>query len=474
MKKKVFAAFLAGVTAAGLLAGCGSSSSDTAQSAAGGASEAAEASSESPASEVSEAPAASTEETSDQTAGASTPDYSADSGEIYMFISSPEYADAINTLIDQYKEVAPNVTINYETTQNDYPTMLKAKINSGDVPDIFSSTSGMEIDTYREYSYDLTDEPIAAAMDDGVKQAMASAEEGNKGVYGLAIKGNYFGIVYNKDILDACGVEFPQTLDEFKEACKTIEDKGYQACSTGFMEWWVFKQSSMNFLNAAAAANGETPADMVKKFQAGEAHIQDYDILYNNWFDFVDTAVKYGDDKPLETDLSGEEQALASGNVAFIFGQGPWVESDLLAINPDLNIGFAGYPCDDNPADCQVVSGSDQALHVYKDSENLQAVLDFVNWWYTSDYGQSWFTDVANVVPPIKTDAASTSTIVEQGKAAVEEKGSGALSECYSTDSFNQAFGEDMQSYISGDLTKDECCSQIEKDWHNIDGAAAN
>ena len=75
-------------------------------------------------------------------------DPSQDSGEIYMFIASPEYADAINTLIDDYKKVAPNVTINYETTQNDYPTLLKAKINSGDVPDIFSSTSGKEIDTY--------------------------------------------------------------------------------------------------------------------------------------------------------------------------------------------------------------------------------------------------------------------------------------------------------------------------------------
>ena len=40
-----------------------------------------------------------------------------DSGEIYMFISQPEYADAIGELIDEYKKVAPNVTINYETTQ---------------------------------------------------------------------------------------------------------------------------------------------------------------------------------------------------------------------------------------------------------------------------------------------------------------------------------------------------------------------
>lgn len=463
MKKKVMAAVLAGIMAAGMLAGCGSSgSSGETQAPAADTGDAAQ---EAETSEETDAAEADTE-------AAGEADLSADSGEIYMFISSPEYADAINTLIDEYKNVAPNVTINYETTQNDYPTLLKAKINSGDVPDIFSSTSGMEIDTYREYSYDLTGQPIVDAMDDGVAAAMTSAEEGGKGCYGLAIKGNYFGLIWNQDILDDCGITAPETLDDFKKACETVEAKGYQACTTGFMEWWVYKHNAMDFLNAAAKANGEATADMVAKFQAGEAKIKDYSVLYDNWFDYIDTAVKYGDDKPLETDLSGEEQAFAAGNTAFMLGQGAWVEADLLAINPDLKIGFGGYPVDADPADCQVVSGSDQALHVYKDSKNLQTVLNFVNWWYTSEYGQSWFTDVAGVVPPIKTDKASSYTIIEQGKKSVEEKGSGDLSICYSTDSFNQAFGEAMQSYIAGTTDKDATCAQIEKDWHEIDGAA--
>lgn len=75
--------------------------------------------------------------------------------EINMFISSPEYADAVNALIEAYKEVAPDVTINYETTQNDYPTLLKTRINAGMTPDIFSTTSGKEIGDYIEYSYNF-------------------------------------------------------------------------------------------------------------------------------------------------------------------------------------------------------------------------------------------------------------------------------------------------------------------------------
>ena len=150
----------------------------------------------------------------------------ADENEIYMFISQPEYADAINELIEAYKEVAPDVTINYETTQNDYPTLLKAKLNSGEVPDIFSSTSGKEIDVYKEWSYDLTGQPLTETMLPSVAAAMKSPEDGS-GVYGLAIKGNYFGIVYNKAIFEECGItEFPKTTEELKAACEKISEAG--------------------------------------------------------------------------------------------------------------------------------------------------------------------------------------------------------------------------------------------------------
>lgn len=205
MKKKFLSAILCAAMGVTMLAGCGSSGGN------GG--------------------------DSSQSASAK----SDDSGEIYMFISQPEYADAIGELIDEYKKVAPNVTINYETTQNDYPTLLKAKLNSGETPDIFSSTSGKEIDTYKEYSYDLTGQPLTETMLDSVAATMQSPSDGN-GCYGVAIKGNYFGIVYNKDIFEECGItEFPSTVSAMKDACEKISAKGYQPFTTGFNEWWVFK-----------------------------------------------------------------------------------------------------------------------------------------------------------------------------------------------------------------------------------------
>ena len=181
--------------------------------------------------------------------------------------------------------------------------------------------------------------------------------------------------------------------------------------------------------------------------------------------------MKYGDAKPLETGLDGELSAFGTGKAAMVLGQGAWIEADALAIDPELQIGFAGYPVTGDAKQSQVIGGADQALRINKDSAQLQATLDFVNWWYTSDYGQAWFTDVAGVVPPVNSTQESTYQIIQQGDALSASDGTAPLAICYSTDSFHQAFGETMQAYIAGDLSKDEACAQIEEQWKSIDGA---
>ncbi len=299
--------------------------------------------------------------------------------ELNIFISMPEYADAMRELIAEYKKVRPDVTINYETTQTDYPTLLKVKLNSGDVPDIFASTTGKEIEVYKEYSYDLSDQPLSEALDPSVKESMVDAD-GN-GLYGIAIKGNYFGMVHNKDLFDQAGVEVPKTLDELEEAIVKLEAAGITPFTSGFGEWWVFKHAFQHFMASAT----DDVAGLVEKFERGEAKLADYPELYENWFRFVDLVYAHSDDKPLEATINNAIVNIALGRAAMAVGQGPWIEAGIVEIDPDVNIGLAGYPISDDPAQAQVISGADLALRISNRSKNLDDVLDFVNWWHTSE-----------------------------------------------------------------------------------------
>jgi len=384
--------------------------------------------------------------------------------EISIFISMPEYADAIRELINEYKKVKPDVVIHYETTQSDYPTLLKVKLNSGDLPDIFASTTGKEIELYKEYSLDLSDQPLANAMEKAVRDSMADAN-GN-GVYGLAIKGNYFGMVYNKGLFEELGVKVPETFAELETAIEQFNAAGITPFSSGFGEWWVFKHAFQHFL---AAATDNVPG-LVQQFEQGQAKFKDYPELYENWFRFVDLVYANGDAKPLESTISTEIAALALGQAAMVVGQGPWIEADVKAIDPEIKIGIAGYPVSDNAAQAQVIAGADQAMRISNSSDAEQEVLDFINWWYTSDYGETWFIDVAKVVSPIVTDRMADFDLVRDGAMQVSERGSAPIGIIYSTDSFHMSFGEIMQAYLGGQLTKDEACAQIEQKWMEIDG----
>ena len=382
---------------------------------------------------------------------------------IRMFITAPEYADAIHTLIDQYHALNPNVTIVYETAQSDYPALLKTRINAGECPDIFATTSGKEVALYQDFSYDLTGTPAAAALPETSLRVLSA----NGRVYAFNIVNNYFGILYNRAIFNECGIaEFPATLDALETACETIAAHGYRPFTTGFSEWWVFKHIFQHFLNASSP----DPAALVADFVSGRRKLRDFPQLYNSFFRLIDLAMRYGDASPLETDVAAEQHALAGGEAAMMLGQGAWVESDLLALNPNLVIGFNGYPVSDLPAQCRVVSGPDQALHVYRDSPVLPDVLAFVNWWLTSEYGQSWFCDVCHVIPGVRGAKSPNTAIALQGFALASLRGAGPVSISYSTDGFHQAFGKIMQAYAGGSLTRDQACDAIEQAWVEIDG----
>jgi len=386
--------------------------------------------------------------------------------ELNLFVSQPEYADAIRALLEEYKKVKPDVIINYETVQADYGPLLKSRLSSNNVPDIFTSTAGKEIDVYKEYSLNLDGQPVSEAMLDAVRDGFKSPEDGS-GPYGFAIKGNYFGLIYNKDIFERAGIGgFPRTLDDLEQACEKIAALGVKPFTSGFGEWWVFKHTALNFFGSASP----DAAAMTRAFEKGEKSFRDYPRLYNDLFRYIDLVKKYGDDKPLETTLDREIAAFANGQAAIINGQGAWVEGDLLKINPGLRIGFAGYPVSGNPADCKVVTGADQAMRVSNVSEHQEELLDFVNWWYTSDYGKTWFATVAQVVPPISAGLVPDLEIPKQGAALVATQGSLPLTIVLSTDSFWTAFGEALQAYIGGTSDKDTTCAKIAQQWKAIDG----
>ncbi len=382
---------------------------------------------------------------------------------INMFTASPEYTDAFNAYIKEYKKVKPNVTINLEIMQADYNTVLKSRIAAGSIPDVFQTTAGGDIDTFAEYSADLTNEPLAAAMTDAVKANMSSTDGK---VLGLPVKGNLMNLVYNKKLLADAGIaEPPATMAELEDAIAKLEAKGITPFANAYKEWWVWKHIFQHFLNAAAADAGMEPKALVDAFIAGETTFQDHPVLYDNFFKFIDLTVQHGTNKPLERDSNAQVSDFATGKAAILTGKGAWDEEAIKKIAPDFELQIAGYPVSDKAEQSQIVTGADQALRIHRDSPVVNETIEFFNWLYTSEYGKQWFSAVAKVIPPIQDAPLPDLDMPKQMDEIMKTQPSGDLSVNYSLDTYHQKFGELMQAYIGGSKKKDAVIEEIQKAW---------
>lgn len=389
---------------------------------------------------------------------------------INMFTASPEYTEAFNAYIEEYKKVKPNVTINLEIMQADYNTVLKSKISSGQTPDVFQTTAGGDIDTFAEYSADLTNEPLAAAMTDAVRTSMTSTDGR---VLGLPVKGNLMSLVANMDLLNQAGVtEIPQTIAEMDDAIAKLEAAGITPFANAYKEWWVWKHIFQHYVNAAAEDAGISAQELVNQFIAGTTTFQEHSVLYNNFFEFIDKTVTHGTNKPLERDSNAQVSDFATGEAAFLTGKGAWDEEAIKKITPDMNIQIAGYPVSDKPEQATIATGADQALRINKDSKVVNETIEFFNWLYTSDYGKSWFSDVARVIPPIKDAPLPDLDMPKQMDEILKAGKSGELSVNYSLDTFHQKFGELMQAYIGQSKSKDQAIDEIQKAWIQFGSSA--
>lgn len=382
--------------------------------------------------------------------------YAGETTEIYWLMNSPEYSDAFDKLFEEYKKIDPSVNIEIEITQDPIP-LLKTKIASGNVPDIFVTTVGTELEQYDKYSYDVSQEPYVDEFQPSIRESLTYDGK----VVGLPLFQLGLSIIYNKDIFEQCGItELPMTLSELEEVCEILVENGFTPFVNDYKDLWMYKHIFNPFLSACTDNVAQTVAD----FKAGEATFADYPLL-DNYFKYVDLTLKYGQDKPLETDQSAEISIFAQGQAAMATGQGSYLEDGIMKINPDMNIGLMPMPVSEDPSQAKVVAGLTHCLRISKDSEALEKINEFFNWIYTSDFGKQWFPNdmkcmgcINDVDFPNMQLAASTLEYVKANEVY-------APAMVYSDEGFQSSFGETMQAYIGGAKTKEEAVKAIEEEW---------
>ena len=137
--------------------------------------------------------------------------------------ANEETYNAVNEVLQQFMAENPGVTIDYTTQGSDYEQLMKARMASNDLPDIFT-THGWSVVRYSEYLRPLNDQPWYGSIEEAFMDNIVN-DQGE--IFVLPINMDIGGLLYNETLLKELGVEIPKTWDELMEICEKGKEKGY-------------------------------------------------------------------------------------------------------------------------------------------------------------------------------------------------------------------------------------------------------
>ena len=408
-------------------------------------------------------------------------------GKVYFLNFKPEAADQWVALAKKYTDKT-GVQVKVQTAASGtYQQTLKSELAKSDAPTIFQVNGQVDYQNWKGYTADLKDTGIYNELNN----KDSALKDGDK-VVGVPYVVEYYGIIYNKDLLKKY-TELPgakikdvkeiDSFDKLKEVADDMQAKKDQLgikgafTSAGFdsSSDWRFKTHLANIpLSYEFKEDGVTTQPETIK----GTYLPNFKNIFDLYLKDSTTAPsqlssKTGDDANSE---------FALGEAAF-YQNGTWAWTDLqkAGMKPD-QVGmlpiYIGAKGEENQG---LATGSENYLCINaKASEaDQKASKDFLNWVVTSDEGIKALSEDMGFTTPFKTfdKVKSDNPLVEE---AVEDSKSGKQQVAGNftmmpSEEWQNQLGQAMLAYAQGNGSWDDVQKAFVDNWKTeYDNAHAN
>ncbi len=280
--------------------------------------------------------------------------------------------EAYEAIVDAFNESHPEINVEIVSYGKDYQALMKTKMAANDLPDLFT-THGWAVALYGDYLYPLNDRSWTEHL---LPEIRSTVTDYDGHVVALPMDIDITGLICNDDVLAASGVGArPENLPEFLEACEKIKAAGYTPIHIAGKDSsdvaGLFSRLSLSILTMSEKQN------YAKELLDGTFDWTKYDEIGSFVLSLVENG--YTNVDYLTADKSGTYRGLAQNKVAFAF-QSNLTMAEVRKLNPEANVSMMeipGYSEDDSSF---LISGERDAVGVWKDSENLDAALVFIDY----------------------------------------------------------------------------------------------
>ena len=265
------------------------------------------------------------------------------------------------------------IAVEYSAPGANYEELMKTKMASKDLPDLWT-THGWSVARYSEYLRPINDQPFAGQIVDSIKPLITDA---NGQMYVLPSDVDLAGIVYNIDVMAKAGVNVDEikTWADFEKACEKIKAAGVTPIHIGGKDNWTIGQF-FDWVAPSLYITNETK-NFRKEFKDGTFDWKNWEEI-SNMLDKWNKA-GYLNKDALTSDYMTATKALGEGKIGFEF-YGNYAITQALTTSKDAKLGMMPIPAKDASDAPTLIGGERLATGVWKDSPNVDAALQLLNY----------------------------------------------------------------------------------------------
>ena len=285
---------------------------------------------------------------------------------------------SLQAYVDEFNKVYPNITVTYEAVTDYAQDSIIRLSGSTDWGDIMMMPASIEADEFENYFV-----PFGNLDEMTELYNFIDSKQYQGVVYGIPSTGNAQGIVYNKAVFAAAGIEeIPKTPDEFIAALQKIKDNTdaiplYTNYAAGWTmgAWDAYLGGSAtgnaNFMNIDILHTSNPFSDRGD----GTGPYAVYKILYD--------AVANGliEDDYTTTDWEGSKVMINNGEIGCMV-LGSWAYSQMRdAGEHGEDIGYMSFPITVDGKQ-YASAGADYcyAINKFSSEENQTASMIYIKW----------------------------------------------------------------------------------------------
>jgi raffinose/stachyose/melibiose transport system substrate-binding protein len=387
------------------------------------------------------------------------------SGTLTYLMGQPEEAEQLNLIkadIAEFEKANPGVKVKLNTmpTEN-LRTVLQTQLRSGEGPDVFSYDTGpgfAGVLAEAGLLYDLTD--AYAENDWPIYDWAKERVTFDSKILGVPNGVEEIGIFYNKDLFAEHGIAEPGSLPELEAAAEKLAAAGITPFAFSNKEGWQGGHILSVMLASSVGADG------MEALLAGDKSWSDPEIAeaIDRWFaDYLERGFLPRSPNAITGD---------NGNSLFYAGKaamhvtGSWLTLDL-ENSVDYEVGFIPFPAKDGPG--IFAGGLGGGTFVSANTKNAEAAVAFLDYLQSPEHGR-WSVEKMNTIPAfaVDNDGIEASPLFEQILADTDSIAAGTGQFGYNidvmtTDEFNQAMWQGLQSVLNGTKDGQEVANELDE-----------